>query len=195
MRPIRVLFDLDDTLTDFIHELVDRYNKKYETEHTIDECNQWNLNEIFEHNILELIDDEDFFESVKPKERVVELMEKWTRDDRYEIYIVTSCLKPINYMKKVKWFERHMPFFPVGRVIPITNKEIIQGDILVDDNPNNLRKWQEENCDGFCLMMNAPHNQSCDEFFRIERFEQIESILGEFAIFGSDLVFTLSKNI
>lgn len=179
MRPIRVLFDLDDTLTDFIMELVDRYNKKYNTNHTIDDCYKWELNEIFEHNILELIDDEDFFELVKPKEGAVELIRKLHEDDAFDVYVITSCLKPENYIKKINWFNKCMPFFPVGRVVPLTDKHIVRGDILVDDRPKNLEKWLEENKNGVGLLVNAPHNRLCDKFWRIEKINEIESILSE----------------
>ena len=177
---IRVLFDLDDTLTDFLVELVDRYNKRYGTKHIVNDCYKWELNEIFEHNILELIDDEDFFESVKPKEGAVELM-KMLHDHRmdFDVYVITSCLKPENYIKKIKWFEKHMPFFPTSRVIPLTDKHIVRGDILIDDRPKNLEEWQKENRNGIGILVNSPHNRFCSKFLRIEKMKEIETLLDE----------------
>lgn len=181
-RRIRVLFDLDDTLTDFIVELVDRYNKKYGTNHTKKDCYKWELNEIFEHNILELIDDEDFFESVKPKEGAIELMKMLVENDKvFEVYVITSCLKPENYIKKIKWFEKHMPFFPATNVVPLSDKHIVKGDILVDDRPKNIMDWEAENRNGIGILMDASHNQSCSYFLRIKKLEELESFLHDLA--------------
>ena len=178
MNKPRILFDLDDVITDFADELVSRYNKKYGTNFTKDHCYKWELNEIFEHNILELIDEEDFFESVKPKKGAVEYMEKWIKSGRYDIFVVTSCLKPENYVKKVKWFEKYMPLFPIGRVIPLTEKSAVWGDILIDDRPKNLIEWRDvsETMPRLCLLFDAPHNKSCDSFIRVHNFEFLDNL-------------------
>lgn len=174
----RILFDLDDTLTDFLEELVNRYNIKYGTNFTKDHCYKWELNEIFENNILELIDEEDFFEKVKPKPQAVEYMKKWIESGKYDIFVVTSCLKPENYVKKVKWFEQHMPFFPKGRIIPLTEKSAIWGDVLVDDRPKNLESWRENSLGDykFCLLFDAPHNKGCEDFVRVNNYSHLDNI-------------------
>lgn len=178
----RILFDLDDTITDFLDELLSRYNRKYETSFTKEHCYKWELNDIFENNILELIDEEDFFESVKPKKDAVKYMDKWIKSDKYDIFVVTSCLKPENYVKKIEWFKKHMPFFPIGRVIPITEKSAIWGDVLVDDRPKNLEDWRNDSIGfpKFCLLFDAPHNKSCGDFMRVNTFEDINFVLSSY---------------
>lgn len=182
MNKPRILFDLDDTITDFLEELVNRYNKKYGTNFTKDHCYKWELNEIFENNILELIDEEDFFDSVKPKRDAVKYMEKWVKNGQYDIFIVTSCLKPENYVKKIKWIEKHMPFFPKGRVIPLTEKSAIWGDVLVDDRPKNLQEWEKESpkVAKLCLLFDAPHNKECNSFIRVYDFEFLDNIFSSY---------------
>lgn len=179
MQKPRILFDLDDTLTDFLDELVSRYNRKYGADFTKEHCYKWELNEIFEHNILELIDEEDFFECVKPKPQTIEYMKKWVESGRYDIFVVTSCLRPENYVKKMKWFEKHMPFFPRTRVLPVTEKSAIWGDVLIDDRPKNLHDWKRDAKGLFkmCILFDAPHNQDCDDFIRVSNFETIDNIL------------------
>lgn len=178
MNKPRILFDLDDTITDFLDELVYRYNRKYGTNFTKEHCYKWELNEIFENNILELIDEEDFFNHIKPKKGAVEYMEKWISEDKYDIFVVTSCLKPENYVKKVEWFKSFMPFFPIGRVIPLTEKSAVWGDVLVDDRPKNLEDWHK-NSRGlikYCLLFDAPHNRGCEDFMRVHSFKQLDYI-------------------
>lgn len=180
MSKTRILFDLDDTITDFLDELVRRYNKKYGTNFTKDHCYKWELNEIFEHNILELIDEEDFFECVKPKKDAVKYMKEWIDSGKFDIFIVTSCLKPENYVKKVKWFEKHMPFFPKGRIIPLTEKSAVWGNILIDDRPKNLMEWKEEapfNIPKTGLLFDAPHNKDCNDFIRVKNYKHLDDIL------------------
>lgn len=172
----RILFDLDDTLTNFISELVIRYNKKYGTNFTTKDCYKWELNEIFEHNILELIDEENFFESVEPKQEMVKYMKKWIDSELYDIFIVTSCLKPENYVKKIEWFKKHLPFFPLKRVIPLSEKSAVWGDILIDDNPKNLSEWYNNSrgCYKTTVLFDATHNQKCNEFLRVSSFKELD---------------------
>lgn len=180
MNKPRILFDLDDTLTDFLDELVSRYNRKYGTSFTKEHCYKWELNEIFENNILELIDEEDFFEHVKPKEGAVKYMKEWIESNKYDIFIVTSCLKPENYIKKIKWFEKHMPFFPKGRIVPLTEKSAMWGNLLIDDKPKNLIDWGNEapkDMPKMGILFDAPHNRDCNDFIRVRDYQHLNDII------------------
>lgn len=178
MHKPRILLDLDDTITDFLDELVNRYNIKYGTNYTKEHCYKWEINEIFEHNILELIDEEDFFENVKPKPDAVKYIEKWITEGKYDIFIVTSCLRPENYIRKVEWLKANIPSFPLGRIIPITEKSAVWGDVLVDDRPKNLQEWRDNSIGDIklCLMFDAPHNRKCFNYMRVTNFEYLDNI-------------------
>ncbi len=57
--------------------------------------------------------------------------------------------------------ERRAALSPyLGRVISChgTDKALIRGDILIEDNPSYARKWLEHNPDGFAILMDAPWN-------------------------------------
>lgn len=53
----------------------------------------------------------------------------------FEPYIATapSIYNPLCYMEKRLWIERHLGMAYVDRLIIISNKGLLQGDLLIDD--------------------------------------------------------------
>ena len=55
------------------------------------------------------------------------------------------------------WIERH--FGDISKnVIYASHKEDVPGDILIDDNPENLRKWKTAHPDGEAILFRQPWN-------------------------------------
>jgi len=40
-KKFRILIDMDDTITNFLEEVINEYNKTYGTSHSIDEVTEW----------------------------------------------------------------------------------------------------------------------------------------------------------
>ena len=68
----------------------------------------------------------------------------------------------------------------VKDLIPTVNKEMIDGEVFIDDNPEYLRKWKRYHPDRLCLMMTASHNKNkdySDEFIRVNNWSEISILI------------------
>lgn len=97
-------------------------------------------------------------------------------DDGHEVYIVTSAHYKSVVHKVEKVLLKHFPYIPWERVIITSKKQMIKGDVLIDDAVHNL-----VNGDYHKFLMNAPHNQSYDEkadgMVRVSSWEEIYELI------------------
>ena len=83
-------------------------------------------------------------------------------------------------MDKIKWLERTCLDKYILDIIPTQNKELINADVLIDDNPEYLRKWVKTNPESLPLLMTAQHNKGkdySDEFIRVTHWHEIDLLL------------------
>jgi len=77
---------------------------------------------------------------------------------RYELYIVSAATEfPLSLAEKVEWLGEHFPFIPWQRIVLCGSKEIVSGDIMIDDHFKNLDLFK-----GRRLLFTQPHNQPHD---------------------------------
>lgn len=80
-----------------------------------------------------------------------------------DVYIVTTHLKSGKtwvYDRDI-WLKNH---FNINRkkIIHTAAKYTFQGIALVDDKPENVHKWQEENKEGLGILWDQPYNRKAD---------------------------------
>ena len=71
---------------------------------------------------------------------------------------------------------RYFPFIDWDHVIISSRKQMIRGDVLVDDAPHNL-----EDFEGNRILMDAPHNRSCraalKNILRVHGWQEVYDII------------------
>lgn len=178
-KKLRMLLDLDDTISIFIPTCIKKYNEIYGTNHSIDEITKWDISGIFEHDLWSIFDKCDVLEHMPLKEGAFETIEKW-HNQGHQITIVTGVNDIKSYEDKIKWLKNIGLDKYIYDIIPTKNKELLSGDILVDDNPEYLRKFQKTNPDALCLLMTAQHNKGkdySDEFIRIHSWHELSLLV------------------
>lgn len=161
---MRILIDMDDTIENLCEAWVKLLNKKYGTEVNWLDIRNWDMQLSFptltEKQIYEVLNEESLWDTVTVKEgaaaRIQELMEQG-----HEVFIVTSSWYTTIVPKVERCLFKYLPFLSWHQVIITSHKYLIKGDILVDDNPENL-----VNGDYFGILFNAPHNTDFDESSR-----------------------------
>ncbi|MGL5977950.1 MAG: 5' nucleotidase, NT5C type [Erysipelotrichaceae bacterium] len=174
-RP-RLLFDMDDVITNFLGSVVDIYNMRKGTQYTIHEVRSWDLNGPFDADIFDIFREEGFFLQLEEKNNATGVLKSLIDSSRYDVYIITACNTATELMEKVQWMEKVLPSFNQSRIIACKEKHIIRGDMIIDDKVENL-----EACAPFmeCILYDMPHNQDCEQFTRIHNLNQLLPILEE----------------
>jgi 5'(3')-deoxyribonucleotidase len=93
----------------------------------------------------------------------------------YQIFIVSSATQfPLSLTEKMKWITKHFPFLNWKQIVLCGTKEIINGDIMIDDHFKNLDNFQ-----GQTILFTQPHNinKNTDKHIRVNDWKEIEKLL------------------
>lgn len=176
-KNFRILIDLDDTITNFLEEVINEYNKTYGTSHSIDEVTEWVIPSSFEYGLFSVLELTNILTMITPKLDSIEYINKWI-DEGYDVFIVSDCCNRYqSYRDKLKWLKTYIPKFDLSHFIPCKEKYVISGDVLIDDNLDNLEKWSLHNPYGMDLLMTAQHNKQIQDERRIYSFEEADDLI------------------
>lgn len=97
-----------------------------------------------------------FWRSLAPRAAGLSLL-AMLRDSGYGVTVLTKgpCDAPHVWVDKVAWCREHLPGVPV---IVTDDKSLIGGDVLVDDWPPYVEKWQRSWPTGLAIMPAQPWN-------------------------------------
>lgn len=93
-----------------------------------------------------------FFRHVAVIKGSVEAIEKLNQT--HDLFIVSAATKfPNSMAEKQEWLLEHFPFITWEQIVFCGTKEIIKGDIMIDDHFKNLDKFY-----GQTILFSQPHN-------------------------------------
>ena len=181
---MRILVDMDDTIERLLEELVNRANRKYHQNVAVEDVTDWAIAPAFEgitkRQILDAMNDPGFWLDVEPIPGAAEAL-KHFMDEGHEVYIVTAT-EPEHVTDKMRdLLFRCFPFLSWKQVIITCNKQLIRGDVLIDDGIHNL-----EGGDYRKILFTAPYNRNYDaeanDMIRVSSWDEIIRIVDSMAL-------------
>ena len=174
-----ILVDLDDTLEQLLAALVKRANERFHRNAAVDDVTDWSIVCAFpgitKQEILDFMREADFWEDVKPVPGAAEAL-KHFMDEGHEVYIVTATEMEHVTAKMRDLLFRCFPFLSWKQVIITGNKQLIRGDVLIDDGIHNL-----EGGDYKKILFSAPYNRHYDAeangMIRVSGWDEIIRII------------------
>ena len=178
-RPLTVLVDMDDTIEDLLPAWLHALNQRYDRSVTPQDVHSWDMRKAYpglsEEQIFEPLFREVFWETVRPRLDAMEYLKK-LQDEGYEIYITTSSNYQTIRTKLEAILCRYFPYIRMDHVIVCAKKQMIRGDIMVDDAPHNLENGQYER-----ILVSAPHNMDYDAkahgMYRVTDWREIYELI------------------
>lgn len=121
-----IFIDLDGVLVDFSYQL-----QKYLNDSTIPDSLKDSPEDI-----------EGFFLDAPPIRGAIECVTKLSQSNKFDLYIATSAPwnNPSSLTDKRIWIENHFGDLFKKKLITTHKKDLLIGDILIDDRPNNGAK-------------------------------------------------------
>lgn len=156
-RNLRILVDMDDTITTLLEPWVWRLNDKYGLCVSADSVAEWDVSRFFptltRDQVYEVLSEKELWERVSPILYANDVLYEW-RARGHEVFVVTSAW--YNTIE-LKWecLKKYFPFIKWSDVIVTSHKQLIDGDVLIDDGPHNLIGGEYHK-----ILFNAPHNRS-----------------------------------
>lgn len=177
-KPHTILLDCDDTISTFMATCIERYNMVFNTNHTIDEITDWDISDIFNPPLWDIFEDHDVLQHMPIKEGAFETIKSW-HEEGHKIVVVTGVDNVESYADKIKWLENMGLSEYIYEIIPTKHKELIKGDIFIDDNPAYLYDWKQNNPEGIPVLMTAQHNKykEYDDLIRVDNWEDIDLLV------------------
>ena len=181
MRQI-ICVDMDEVIADALGEHLLRYNREFSESITPEHLHGtwlWDFVPPERAHVLEqYMLSEDFFAvlGVMPEaQRVLHRLQS-----RYDIFIATAAMEvPSSFNAKYDWLAKHFPFIPTSRIVFCGDKSILRADYLIDDNPRQLRLFQEHR-EGQSpregILFSSPANANVTGFRRVRNWLEVEAM-------------------
>lgn len=161
---MRILLDCDGVLCDSLPTWVHEYNcfaDGADRLHTSD-IKSYNFEQFakFPELLFDTLHLGDVFRRSPPMPNAIQALK--FLNAHHEVFVVTymhkSCVN--GHRQRLDWFQHYMPFLDTDRVIFTRNKAVVQGDILVEDNPANLGAWLEAHPSGRGFLIDHLYNRN-----------------------------------
>ena len=178
-----ILVDMDDTIELLLEALVERANERFHRNATVDDVTDWSIVCAFpgiaKRQILDFMREPDFWDGVKPMPGAAEGL-KHFMDEGHRVYIVTATESEHVAVKMEKVLFRYFPFLTWDQVIITSRKQMIRGDVLIDDGIHNLEGGEYRK-----ILFTAPYNRDYDAeangMIRVHSWAEIVEIIDRMA--------------
>lgn len=170
----RICVDMDEVIADAVTEHLARYNREFGENLTRTELQGrwiWDVVDPSRHAAMEShLRSHDFFavlEVMPDAQRVLQALQQ-----HYEVFIATAAMEvPTSFTAKFEWLARHFPFIRTSHIVFCGDKSILDADYLIDDNPNQLRRFHGEG-----ILYDSHHNIHVTEFRRVRNWLEVEEL-------------------
>lgn len=156
-----ILIDMDDTIENLGLAWVDYLNTRYDKNVNWFDIRNWDMHlaypSLTTEQIYGALSEEQLWDNVTVKEDA-QYYVKRLMDEGHKVYIVTSSWYTTIRTKVERCLFKYFPFLSWNQVIVAADKHLIKGDVLIDDNPENLIGG-----DYFGILFTAPHNIPFDD--------------------------------
>ena len=174
-----ILVDMDDTMEQLLEALVSRANRRFGRNAAVDDVTDWSIVCAFpgieKKQILDFMGEAGFWEDVKPVPGAAEAL-KHFMDEGHQVYVVTAT--EIEYVReKMKdVLFRYFPFISPRQVIIACRKQMIRGDVLIDDGIHNLEGGEYRK-----ILFTRPYNREYEAeangMIRVNSWDEIVEII------------------
>ncbi|MHB8407774.1 MAG: 5' nucleotidase, NT5C type [Acidiferrobacterales bacterium] len=144
---MRLLIDMDQVICKWLERILEYYNYDKKTNVQLEDVKSWNVVDTLGPNSEDFIRScmryPELYRDLDPVEGAIEGIKK-LQEQGHDVIIATAVPKSagIAYHGKLEWIRRNMPFFSLNNFVAIQRKDLLQGDILLDDGAHNIRPFR-----------------------------------------------------
>ncbi len=155
-----ILVDMDDTIEYLLKAWVRGANETYGYRVRYEDITDWNVAKAYpgltREQVYAVPMTPGFWSTVEPIPGAAEALKR-LMDAGHRVMIVTATPFDSVAEKIGGYLFRHFPFLSPDQVMITSRKQMIRGDVLIDDGVHNL-----EGGDYVKILMTAPHNMNYD---------------------------------
>ncbi len=143
-----ILVDQDQVLCKWAERILEWWNHDNGTNVTIEDIESFdmklNMGPGSEHFIRASMRYPDFYQELEPIDGALEGMHELHKRG-HDVIIVTAIPRSagVSYHGKMAWIRKYMPWFDLNNFIGCRRKEMVIGDVLLDDGPHNIEAFNK----------------------------------------------------
>lgn len=168
----RLLIDMDGVLADVYAQFIKYEQNETGTAPSLKELTGKLEKEAFKNHDT-YVNTPNFFASAMPMPDCIDVMRKL--NEAYQIFIVSAAMQfPNSLTEKYNWLNTHFPFLQWTQIVFCGTKEVVYGDIMIDDHFKNLDHFK-----GQTILYTQPHNSDKPngKHNRVHNWKEIEAML------------------
>ena len=170
-----ILVDMDDTIEQLLKAWIDGVNRKFGRSASVDDVKSWNVAAVYPglswEDVYSVPLDPGFWGTVEPIPGAAEGLKK-LMEDGHDVIIVTATYYESVPEKMSDLLFKYFPFLSWDQVIITSRKQLIRGDVLIDDGIHNLEGGEYAK-----ILVTAPHNKDYDAeasgMIRVNNWDEI----------------------
>ena len=174
-----VLVDMDDTIELLVPAWVRGVNAAYGTNVPASAVTSWDVSAAFpgltREQVYEIPMRPGFWDTVEPMPGAAEGLKRLMAAG-HEVFIVTATPFDSVPEKIGGYLLSHFPFLTKDRVIITGNKQMIRGDVLIDDGIHNLEGGDYEKI-LFTASHNRNYNAAAHGMTRVNGWDEIDGVI------------------
>ena len=156
-----ILIDMDDTMEQLLQAWLECVNTRYGRNVAYTDIQDWDITKAYpgltREQVYGVVLENDFWKTVKPMPHAQEVIQ-YFMEQGHQVLIVTASSYESLYGKMAYHLFHHFPFLSWDQVIITSRKQLIRGDVLIDDGPHNLEGGSYHK-----ILVSCPHNRGYDE--------------------------------
>ena len=171
---LTILVDVDNVLENLDTIWVQELNKKYNTKVSPEDITDWKIEKFFptlsRSQVFSPLHKEKTWQRLKPIPGSQDMLKR-LKNEGHKIILVTAA-HPQTVLFKFNFLDKYFPFIPFKDVVVTSQKQMVRGDVLIDDAPHNLEGGEYRG-----ILMDMPYNRRYNEkemgFTRVRNWSEI----------------------
>ena len=180
-KKLTILCDMDCIVVSMLGPWVKRYEKETGQVIHVSDLTDYNLHKRATHPAVldEILNSDGFFADLPAVPKAIWGVRELLRAG-HDVVFLTQAPRASDFgvRDKREWMRRNLPEFDITNMIFAHRKELVAGDVLIDDAPHHLEKWKKSNPNGKTATLNWNYNQDVEVDFRADVLGGWESFVG-----------------
>lgn len=179
-----LLIDMDGVCAEVHNYWLNLYNSDYDDDLTQEQIISWDLHKYVKEDcglkIYEYLKEPGFFLGAPVVPGCAKSL-RTLKNAGLNIILVTATPNnsPTAHYEKIKWVERNLPFLNTKNFISTSRKDLVMGDLLLDDAVHNLDSFT-----GIPCAFRRPWNQRKNYRFSVNSWEEFTELALSLAKMG-----------
>lgn len=175
---LTILVDADDVIENLAERLVEVLNHLTGSSLREQDITEWDITKLYpqlrKEEVYKVLEKESFWDGLKATPGAYEAIVSLAEDGHIIKIVTASHYSTLQY--KIPKIMDLFPCLEWQDFIITSEKQFVKGDIIIDDNPINLRGERR-----YKLLFDRPHNQKFDaeknNVFRTKNWAEIRALI------------------